>query len=587
MKSITLGKHRETGARVELPVSAFATHVHMPGATGKGKSSAIFLMLKQLLLDWRNPHCHVVVDFLGGLSNDLLLWMSTDRCSAQVRDRLVLFRPGDSPATLTLNPLLYSDYDQGFYKVNRATELILRAWSAQDLAEQPRLARWLFNVMWACALLKLTIADTVHLLLPGSPYHSSLLAALPDRLRMEWQEILNARGGEAAKILDSTRNRMKPFHESGILRRLFGSSVNRLDATRFMREGKILILDLSPLGKVSPHEANAIAGLVVNEFLAAARSLPRTVRYPTYLWLDEFQRLVTPDFEYAIPEMRQLGVRLVLAHQSFSQLKTDTTDLTSLIWQPQTRLAFGEQGEDAEILANELASLTFDPKWIKDEIHSLRQIQTGHKLVELSSWSTGMTTSDQWQKSYQFTHGTNEAESKRDGTAEKTKAKGTSGSDAEGRSDGGGSSRSATESRAQHLVAELENVRELSSRSYFTFEDQKQLWAQKVRLLRTGQCVLRTVNDDAIQSVVIDDPKPGMLGFDPAVIEKRFPEVIERREQLIEENYRREWFADPQAIEFEMEQRIERVLNPPIVLSSPDSNAPRVGKPTSQSPFTE
>ena len=445
----------------------------------------------------------------------------------------------------------------------------------------------MFNAFWACAQMQLTIADTEHLLLPGSPYHGPLLAALPERLRYEWQEILNARGGEAAKILDSTRNRMKPFQESGILRRLFGSSVNRLDATRFMREGRILVLDLSPLGRISPHEANAIAGLVVNEFMAAARSLPRAVRYPTYLWLDEFQRLVTPDFEYAIPEMRQLGVRLILAHQSFSQLKTESADLTSLIWQPQTRLAFGEQGEDAEILANELASLTYRDKWIKDEIHTLRQIKTGDKVVELSSWSSGMTTSDQWQQNYQTGQGTNKSDSKRDGQTERTRAEGSSRSNSQGKSEGGGRSNSSTESRAQHLVAELENIYELSSRQYYSFEEQKQIWAKKVRLMRTGQCVLRTVDKDAIQSVDVDNPKSGVLQFDPAVVEKRFPEVIERRERMIAENYSREWFAAPAVIEAEMSERIKRVLNPIIIIPTSANAASRIANDSSQSPFSE
>lgn len=564
MRSITLGRDRETGQVIELPVSAFATHLHVPGATGKGKSTAIFGMLKQLLLDWRSPHCHVVVDFLGGLAHDLVLWMSTDRCSQQVRDRLVLLRPGDPRAAITLNPLLYDDPDQGFFKVNRAAELILRAWTAQSLADQPRLARWLFNAMWACAQLGLTVADTEHLLIPGSPYHEPLLAALPGRLRAEWAEVLNARGGEAARILDSTRNRMKPFHESGVLRRMFGSAVNRLDAVRFMREGKVLILDLSPRGRLSPPEANAIAGLVVNEFLAAARSLPRSVRYPTYLWLDEFQRLVTPDFEYAIPEVRQLGIRLVLAHQSFSQLRTESVDLTSLIWQPQTRLVFGEQGEDAEFLAAELASLTYDPMRVKDEIYTLRQLQVGHERVELSSRSEGTSDNTSWQRSTGTSRTDQENESARDGSYVRVRGEGTARAQNDGQSDGGGSARSATYGTHEQLIAKLETIRELSSRQYYTFDEQRNLWAQRVRKLRTGRCVLRAVDDDRVREVEVDNPKTGVLALDPLTLEQRFPEAVAQYEALVEENFGREWFVLPAAIEAETEARLRAVLRPAI-----------------------
>ena len=573
MRTLTLGRDRDTGDRVEIPVDAFRTHVHMPGATGKGKSTAILTLLQQLLLDWREPACHVVVDFLGGLTHDVLMWMSSRYCTPQARDRLVLLRPSDPRFTMTLNPLLYDDEEQGFFKVNRATDLVLRAWTAQSLADQPRLARWLFNAFWACAQLGLTVADTEHLLLPGSPFHAPLLGALPPRLRYEWDEVLNARGGEAVRILDSTRNRMKPFHDSGILRRMFGSVRNRLDALRFMREGKVLLLDLSPGGRLSPPEANAIAGLVVNEFLAAARSLPRHVRYPTYLWLDEFQRLVSPDLEYAIPEMRQLGIRLVLAHQSFSQLKTADVDLTSLIWQPQTRLAFGEAGEDADLLAAEFASLTYDPKWVKEELHSLRQLQTGHDTVHLSTWATGLTESKQWQTSYGTGRTATDHTSRRDGDPRPVRGEGEGRSETTGTGEGGGEGRSSTHGTHEQLVARLETIRELSSRTFYSFEEQRELWAQRVRQLRTGQCLLRLVNDGAVRSVRVDQPKQGYLALDPDTLRRRLPAAAEAYERLVAANYEREWYASPQAIDRETEERLRRVLAPPIVVAGAPSAA--------------
>ena len=115
--------------------------------------------MQQLFSDWRQPACHLVVDFLGGLAFEILMWIAAGRSPKSLRDRLVLLRPSDKQITMTLNPLLYDDYDQGFFKVNRATELILRAWNAQDLGAQPRLANWLPSSLWACAQLGLTVAE--------------------------------------------------------------------------------------------------------------------------------------------------------------------------------------------------------------------------------------------------------------------------------------------------------------------------------------------------------------------------------------------------------------------------------------------
>ena len=43
-----------------------------------------------------------------------------------------------------------------------------------------------------------------------------------------------------------------------------------------------------------------------------------------------------------------------------------------MIFQAQSRMIFGLQGEDADTVARELASLTFDPKRIKEEIYVSR-----------------------------------------------------------------------------------------------------------------------------------------------------------------------------------------------------------------------
>ena len=37
-------------------------------------------------------------------------------------------------------------------------------------------------------------------------------------------------------------------------------------------------------------------------------------------------------------------------------------------------MIFGVQGEDADLLANEVASLNYDPKKIKDEMYTRRQL---------------------------------------------------------------------------------------------------------------------------------------------------------------------------------------------------------------------
>jgi len=218
MKDMLLGSDKETDADVRIPKTAFGTHFHFVGGTGKGKTTALHTILRPLLRDPADRSCFVIIDRLGNLSQELLLWMaSKEFCTDDVRSRLVYVQPSREDVVLPFNPLLHESQAHGFYKVQRATEIILRAWESVNIEAMPRLARWTFNAFWAAAQLELTIADCVHFLLPGSPYHQPLLQVLPPALQAEWQEIYQARSGEAQRILDSSRNRLKPYFESAIL----------------------------------------------------------------------------------------------------------------------------------------------------------------------------------------------------------------------------------------------------------------------------------------------------------------------------------------------------------------------------------
>ena len=577
MNSILLG-HDAYGREVRIPTSAFATHFHLIGGTGKGKTTAIHTLLRPLLRDPRERSCAILIDRLGNLSEELLLWMaSKEFCTDDVRQRLVYIQPSREDVVLAFNPLLYETPAHGYYKVERATEIILRAWESVNIEAMPRLARWTFNAFWAAAQLGLTIADCSHLLMPGSPHHRPLLQALPPRLQAEWAEITQSRSAEALRILDSSRNRLKPYFESDILRRMFGTTQNRLNVEEFMRAGKIVLIDLAPRNRLASQLGNTIGALILNEVIATARNLPRGVRYPTSLFLDEFQNFVGPDIEHALPEVRQLGLKLILSHQSFSQLKRGDLDLTSMIFQAQSRMAFGVQGEDADILAHEFASITYDPRRVKEEIYTRRQLTTGHRVVELSSWSDAESQAENWNRTFGTNWSQQDKTTQPPGPVLPTQAKGKAYGRNEGEGEGGSAGHTTTRGAHQTLVPEHEDFLELASRTYVTFEEQKSQWAKEVRNLATGECVLRLVDDVALHHVKVKRSTPGYLKYNMATLQQHMPEVIDNMERLIEQNFESDLFLSADAIDREAEHRLNLVLNPPITIHANTSNAE--GKP--------
>jgi hypothetical protein len=557
MSDVFLG-HDRHNRDFFIPTDAFRTHFHLIGGTGKGKTTAIHTMLHPLLRNHRDPAAFFIVDRLGNLSWELLLWINSRFCPEYVRDRVVYIEPAREDVTIGFNPLLYSSKQEGYYKVERATEIILRAWESVNIEAMPRLARWTFNAFWAAAQLGLTVTDCTHLLNPGSDYHAPILKALPPMLRAEWAEM---KGNEAVRILDSSRNRLRPYFTAPVLQAMFGSSKSYLDVPRFMREGKIVILNLAQRGRLSSQLGDAIGGLVINEVLTTARCQEFGVVYPTYLLLDEFQNFVGPDIQSAIPEMRQLGVRLLLSHQSFSQLKRGDLDLTPLIWQAQSRLAFGVQGEDADILGQEFASLTYDPMRVKDVNYSTRQRHAGFGKEILTSWGDARGGARGWDEKYGRGWNRGEGEVKRDGSPDVTRSKNSGRSDTVSRGRSGSDTHTQTIGKAEHLVPLYEEVREVSGRVYFTGDEWDRVWARDMRLLPTGVALVRLVNDPQLHTVAVQRSAMGYLGWDAAQLRRKLPMALDQLDEFVEKNFRSEFFTQPEVIERETEERIRRVTS--------------------------
>lgn len=567
-----------------VPLSSFDTHWHLIGGTGKGKTTAIHTMLHGLLLDPLRQPCVVIVDRMGGLSFDLLRWMASEFCTEDVRQRLVYIEPAREDVVLGFNPLTYDSDAHAFYKVSVAADTVLKGWASQNLEEMPRLARWLFNSFFACALLELTISDAVHLLLPGSDYHAALLSALPPRLQYEWNELRRVSPNEVSRILESARNRLKPYFESPILRRMFGTTTNSLDMLRFMREGRVVLLNLGPLNRVPDQVADAIGGLAIHEVLMAARSQPPGLRYPTYLVLDEFQRFVGPDIESAIPEVRQLGIKLVLSHQSFVQLKRGDLDLTTMIFQCQSRMIFGMQGEDADLVAHELASVQYNPRKIKDELYSRRQRIAGHRIAELESWSHGEATVQNWMK--QYGQGWNQGENVLH--ARHVDIRSDSSSRSSNRSDGQGGGRVSNSSIGTHetLVPVHQDFVELMNRTYVTFDEDWHTWGRDIRNAARGRAFIRLVDQPQLFDVAIKRSSPGHLALDPQRLREDFPELLDEVEQLKARNFASELFQSPADVDRQMHERMQRVLTErqAIQLTGPTA-AKTQSAPKSVDPF--
>jgi hypothetical protein len=150
--------------------------------------------------------------------------------------------------------------------------------------------------------------------------------------------------------------------------------------------------------------------------------------------------------------------------------------------------------------------------------------------------------------------------SERDGSPLETRGR-ARGKGESGR-EGSGKNRSHQEShsRGQHLKPTYDEFRELSSRTYSNFDEQKSEWAREVRRLRTGEALVRLVDDHRLHRVKVKRSAAGYLGWPLEKIREELPEVFDDVDRLIEENYRSDVFSTPAAIDDEIERRIAGVL---------------------------
>jgi hypothetical protein len=566
-KSIRIGVDLERGQPLMLDPKFLQTHMHLVGATGAGKTTAIHALLRPLMKNHRQKCAMFVIDPMGGLSADLLQWMASRKCPEHVRERLVYIEPAREESVVPINPLTFVSEAHRYYQVARAVDLILRAWAAQDLGQQPRLMQWSYRAMCSMAAMGYPISMSRFLLHPGSEEHKALLRKLPADIQHHWQEILNARGSEATRILESTRNRFDPFYESVVLRRMFGSTESRFDAERMIRDRRIVIVNVAPMGRIPMQLGGTIGSLIVNEILETARNM--TTQYgkksvePTYLLLDEFQRFAaSPDIEDALPTVRQLGLRLILAHQSFSQLVQGDIDLTNMIWQARSRLMFANSAEDADIIANELAVLTFNRFAIKNQINNTKQLVTGYRTEWLNSEGVTNTHAEGSSEQNAFGYSAGVGNTTNDiGQFESRKS--TTG---DSRNHGSGSntsdSRSSNRGRSQSLVPIHEMREEVSSITYESFDEHRLEWMKIIRQLKTGEAFGRFVDDNRLYHLGIH--------YEPI---RETPSQQRRLQELLQRNFEQDIFISASTADQLAERDRQRLLGPDrIVLRDESKN---------------
>jgi hypothetical protein len=345
--AVSLGVNRFAGAESEVWLSPEhrVRHTHIIGASGTGKSTLLFNMLRQdiergegvALLD---PHGDLVERVLGVIP-------------AERRDDVVLVDPSDEEHSIGFNILAaHSDFERNLLASDLVSTFrrLSTSWGEQ------------MNSVLRNAILAFlesprggTIADMRRFLLDAA-FRKSFLGTVADPdVVFYWERAFPQLTGN--KSIGPVITRLDEFLSRKPIRLMVSQQENRLDFADILDHSRILLVKL-PQGQIGRENANLLGSVVVSKIQQMAMSRQRmkeSERRNFWVYLDEFHSFITPSMAEILTGARKYRVGLILAHQELHQLEADREVASAVLANCCTRIAFRVSDRDARELDSGIA----------------------------------------------------------------------------------------------------------------------------------------------------------------------------------------------------------------------------------------
>jgi hypothetical protein len=160
-------------------------------------------------------------------------------------------------------------------------------------------------------------------------------------------------------------NKLGQFLSDPLLRNIFGQKENKIDISKLMNDQKIILINLSK-GRLGEENSSFLGSIFLTKIKQAGMeraAIPERERKDFYIYVDEFQNVVTQTFENILSEARKYGLNLTMAHQYVGQIISRVHQ--AVLGNCGSVITFRIGGEDAVKMKPEFAPI-FD---IKDMIN--------------------------------------------------------------------------------------------------------------------------------------------------------------------------------------------------------------------------
>lgn len=355
---------RSPRAALSLPPTDLLRSIYVVGKTGTGKST----LMEHVALGAVDAGIGVcVVDLHGDLVRHVL-----EQLPSRHWNRVVVLDPNDSKAVVGLNLLSPESNMAVAVVASGIVEIFRKLWGATLFG--PRSEHLLRNAL--LTLLAAPGATLVGLLrvLTDESYRNRLLVRVSDPVvRNFWlREFPLFSKQFLGEVMAPILNKLGALTAPAV-RRVVGQVAPRLRLREAMDAGRVIVCDLSGLGRDAGELLGAIIVTGIGLAAMSRSDIRPSARRPFLLVADEFHAYVPAGFAQFLAEARKFGLCCVLAHQHLAQL--DHGLHAAIMGNVGTIASFCLSSEDAKLMAPE-----FEPYVTSDDLSHLRRYRLALRL---------------------------------------------------------------------------------------------------------------------------------------------------------------------------------------------------------------
>ena len=331
-------------------------HTYIIGKSGVGKSKLQELFVRQ---DIAYGYGVCVIDPHGDFIDDILNFIPDERI-----DDVCVIDPSDVDFPVSFNPLQNVDPTFKHQLTQRLIEVLSKQFGSN----------WTPRLEHVFRFTTLALLDYPHATMHGmismltdKTYRQKVVEYIEDDMVKRFWAIEFADWSEKfdTDAIIPLVNKIGQFLSNPMLRNIFGQKENKINLEELMNQQKIILINLSK-EKIGEDNASFFGSIFLTKIKQAGMSrakLDSKDRKDFYLYIDEFQNVVTDTFENILYEARKYGINLTIAHQYMGQLTPKIQH--AVLGNVGTIICFRVGGEDAMTLRPEFAPV-FD---IKDMIN--------------------------------------------------------------------------------------------------------------------------------------------------------------------------------------------------------------------------